>query len=255
MKNFNLFALLATSAAALAMGGCSSSNGTTPGDGGMSDVTTDSMGADGPSSSDSPSSGDSPSTTDGPTEGAAPNPKPPALGMQIDRMGRPAVNTALNHVFDPSALTAGTTKGMAKDAYNQDSLPGDWAANVPEFAKNLAIFDGLDGVCKNQPAYGAFGLPGYTALAGVLSNDALWLNTAGTTCNTYLAEELGLLGIANNDCGGRTPTENVIDVTYNVVAGTLVVAADAGAPGPVTNGITAPAVAPSATFPYFAAAQ
>ena len=31
-------------------------------------------------------------------------PAPPALGAQIERMGRPAINTALNHTFDGDAV-------------------------------------------------------------------------------------------------------------------------------------------------------
>src|SRR6185369_12071168 len=43
-------------------------------------------------------------------------PPPPVIGAQIDRFGRPVVNTALNHAFDPDETAA----GLAKDAYNQD---------------------------------------------------------------------------------------------------------------------------------------
>ena len=61
-----------------------------------------------------------------------------------------------------------------------------------------------------------------------------------------------MLGVANTDCGGRTPAENTLDVTYNVLAGTLTPATLPANPGPATNGITAPASPPSATFPYLA---
>src|SRR5262245_14446261 len=72
-------------------------------------------------------------------------PSAPTLGAQIDRMGRPVVNTGLNHGFDPTAAGA-----AAKDTYNQDSNKQTWLANVPEFAKNLALIDLLDtGVCGN----------------------------------------------------------------------------------------------------------
>jgi hypothetical protein len=160
-------------------------------------------------------------------------------------MGRPAVNTALDHTFDPTC-TAMTC--APKDTYNADNMPGNWAgAYVAQFKANLAIYDGLDTVCGNQAAFGALTLPDYTALATVLAEDALWVNTGSTTCQQYLGVELAALGIANTDCGGRTLTENVIDFTYNAVAGTYT-----ANPPPVTNGITAPASAPSATFPYLA---
>ena len=114
---------------------------------------------------------------------------PPALKTQIDRFGRPAINTALNHVFDPSA----SAKGTAKDAYNADSNVSGWAAAYgPEFAKNLAIFDGLDGTCGNQLG---FANGGYSALAGLVADDRLYVNTAGATCTTYLAVEANALGM------------------------------------------------------------
>ena len=160
-------------------------------------------------------------------------------------MGRPAINTALNHTFDTSAA-----KGPAKDAYNADSLPAHWSTNVPEFEANLAIFDGLDTMCGNQAAYGALGSPAYTTLATVLAGDVLWVNTAGTTCQQYLGVELNLLGVANADCGGRTPSENVIDLTFNAVARTLT----PGGPEPRSGDRRhqGTSIAPSSTFPYLA---
>jgi hypothetical protein len=165
---------------------------------------------------------------------------PPTLGTQVDRMGRPAINTALNHLFDPNA----TTKGAAKDAYNADNSPANWASYIPQFKANMAILDGLDTVCGNQAAYGALGNPDYTTLASVLAADMLQVNTASTTCTTYLGVELNVLGVTNTDCGGRTPSENTIDETYSLLA--------IGMASGVTNGITAPASPPSTTFPYFA---
>jgi hypothetical protein len=38
----------------------------------------------------------------------------PALGAQVDRMGRPAINTAANNTFNTNAVAA----DAAKDAYN-----------------------------------------------------------------------------------------------------------------------------------------
>ncbi|HEY5945825.1 MAG TPA: hypothetical protein VIV40_10055 [Kofleriaceae bacterium] len=76
-------------------------------------------------------------------------PSAPALGKQIDRMGRPAVNTALNHGFDdPSAAAT----QAAKTAYNEMTAKTDWLApaSIGQFAKNLAIIDVLDsGICGN----------------------------------------------------------------------------------------------------------
>ena len=72
-------------------------------------------------------------------------PAAPAVGAQIDRMARPAVNTALNHGFDATAAAQ-----PAKDTYNQDASKANWATNVGEFMINLAMIDALDsGVCGN----------------------------------------------------------------------------------------------------------
>lgn len=75
-------------------------------------------------------------------------PAAPALGAQIDRMGRPAINTALNHGFEG----ASAAKEAAKTAYNTAN-PADTtmlAPFVPEFMKNLAVIDALDtGICGN----------------------------------------------------------------------------------------------------------
>ena len=68
-------------------------------------------------------------------------PAAPTLGAQVDRLGRPAINTALNHTFDINS----TRKQAAKDAYNQDSSPSTWQATyVGEFMKNLGMLDYLD---------------------------------------------------------------------------------------------------------------
>src|SRR5437762_6344623 len=74
-------------------------------------------------------------------------PPVPRLGPQIDRMGRPAINTVLNGLHD-IAVTA----TMKKDAYNMAAEPNLWAmapiANGRsvgvEFAANLGLVDVLD---------------------------------------------------------------------------------------------------------------
>ncbi len=149
------------------------------------------------------------------------NPSLPRIGAQIDRMGRAGVNTALT---DPFSTVPMLTSDQVKDAYNAAKDPSTWASMFVGgpvgnyIAGNLAILDALDGVCGNQP----FARPGtpapvdrYKPLATVLADDQLYVNTASGTCNKYLAVETG----ATNDCGGRTPLYNTIDVTYAVVAG------------------------------------
>jgi hypothetical protein len=155
-------------------------------------------------------------------------------------MGRPAVNTALNNGFDADAGAAGS----AKDAYNADSTPTDWAANyTPQFEINLGIIDALDTVCGNQAGYTIGG--SYALLAGALTDDQLYLNTAGTS-GTYLGVELLALGgqPAGTQQGGRRLSDVVLDTTYSLLA--------IGKPTGVSNGITSNNVSFLTAFPYVA---
>ncbi|HEY2517749.1 MAG TPA: hypothetical protein VGI39_43065 [Polyangiaceae bacterium] len=183
------------------------------------------------------------------------NPAPPALGTLVDRMARPAINTALNHAFDGNATTA----GAAKDAYNADTDAGGWVpAYSGQFAANLAILDSLDkgalandgGGCGNQPyADPDAGADRYKTLSSVLAADMLWLNTASTTCSQYLAVELNATNVmANTDCGGRALPYDVIQTTYSIVSGVGLTGFGSGvsAVAAKTNGTT---------FPYLAAPQ
>jgi hypothetical protein len=168
-------------------------------------------------------------------------PSPPTPGAQIDRMGRPAINTALNHTFDVNT----TTKNAAKDAYNQDAAAGTWPTTyVAEFGKNLALLDFLDSGlsctngacvgsanhngCGNQALYngnaaggGSATATSYATLATVLGDDELYLDTSKSTCGLYLAVEFGspaVTGLGNTTCGGRAPSYDVIDFSYTAMA-------------------------------------
>jgi hypothetical protein len=194
-------------------------------------------------------------------------PPAPTLGAEIDRMGRPAVNTALTDPFN-LLLTGGGDGGYsvnaAKDAYNAQGNPAMWATFAPWIAQNLAILDGLDGVCGNQafaaPANPDGGIPPnrYGTLAGVLADDELYVNTTpkmtggAPVCALYLGVEANATSFfPNMDCGGRTPLENTIDETYQLLAGGL----SCYVSSCVVNGVT---VNPDATqasltaFPYLA---
>lgn len=167
-------------------------------------------------------SGGGPTTTVGPggsggTGGG--NPMPPMIGAQIDRFGRPAINTALNATFE----TDMTKKNMQKDAYNADSDPTKWVANyTAEFEKNLAILDSLDTVCGNQAFYdmSKMDASAYGTLASVLADDRLWINTANMCAgDVYLAVEADATGVLKNPlCGGRMLDFDVIDTSYTVLA-------------------------------------
>jgi len=174
-------------------------------------------------------------------------PAVPTLGAQLDRMGRPAVNTALNHGFDPSAAA-----GTAKTAYNQDEAVGMWQQSyTAAFMLNLALIDVLDtgltctnGTCMaetlptngdgcgNQVLYNMQALGGGTAtatsyqmLAGILADDQLYLDTTKKSCDlatshqNYLAVEFNVVtSVANTTCGGRAPTNDVMDTSLTALA-------------------------------------
>jgi len=242
--------LLAVTASFLVAGSgfvaCSSNNTTSnnnPGDAGTGDTGVNQ--GDDTGVTPTPDSGPDTGVDSGPV-----NPAPPTLGAQIDRMGRPAINTALNHAFDGNTATS----GPAKDAYNADTSA---SAYSPQFEGNLAILDSLNtgasvdggGGCGDQPYYNAAidGGGAYGTLAGVLANDMLWLNTTAAACTTgYLAVELNATNVVvNSDCGGRTLTYDTIQTTYSIVSGV-------GLTG-FSSGVTAtPATkTPTTTFPYF----
>ncbi len=174
--------------------------------------------------------------------GDSTTPAPPALGRQIDRMGRAGVNTALT---DPFNLNKSASDAV-KDQYNA-AAQSQWASYAPRIAGNLAILDSLDTVCGNQILAGATASAGrYNTLATVLADDEIYVNTDSGTCTQYLAVEANAIGIRNGDCGGRTPLYNSIDTTYSVLA--------AGALSGVSNGITRDAdasVANTSQFPFF----
>ena len=173
-------------------------------------------------------------------------PPMPTIGAQIDRMGRAAVNTALTNPFD---IEMGMTSDQVKDAYNADTEVANWTVTwSPKVAKNLAILDSLDGTCGNQFGAGMALSPSrYAVLAGILSDDQIYVNTASEACTTYLGVEANFAGVANADCGGRTPLYDTIQVTYSAAA----IGKFAG----VTSGVTkdGDGTASVTTFPFLAA--
>jgi hypothetical protein len=231
MKNTNLFLLgLASSTllAITALSGCGSNSGGTGGAGGT--------GANSSSAQNS-------SSQTGSSSGSSMFPAAPVLGAQIDRMGRAAVNTALNHTFDTNAAT----KGAAKDTYNADKDAAKWAPTYgTEFAKNLGIYDGLDTVCGNQILAGPMPVAGrYDTLGNAMAEDRLWIKTDATECKLYLGVELDATNILKNmDCGGRKLDYDTVDTSYTALSGATM---------PLTDGVAADADTKGTTFPYLAA--
>ncbi len=152
---------------------------------------------------------------------------PPQFARQIDRNGRPAVATALvSPLADPGP------RGIERDAYNA-AAQSNWTRFKDNIRGSLAIYDGLDAQCGNQvlAAAGSNAPARYETLANALADDRLYVNAASGACSQYLAVELNATGVvANTDCGGRTPREDVIDVTYTALANNLVVAVGDGVP-------------------------
>jgi hypothetical protein len=167
--------------------------------------------------------------------------------VQIDRMGRAGVNTALTNPFYresvPAELAAHET---IVDDYNAASDPTQWGAEfADEIAGNLAILDGLDTVCGNQVIAGPTPVPErYATLASVLADDQLYVNTVSGTCQQYLAVEADAIGITNDDCGGRTPLEDTIDTTYSLLAAGSLAGVGDGVP------VDADGTASTSVFPF-----
>lgn len=173
---------------------------------------------------------------------------PPTLGAQIDRVGRPAISTALVGTF----LSDDDEKATRKNEYNADDAPSTWAATwTPVIEGALGVLDSLDADCGNQLLADDDAEPGrYATLAGILADDRLYVNAASSTCGTYLgleAEVVGALGAGEGGCGGRTPLDDVIDRSYSVLAAGLLTG--------VNDGLTedADAVHDPANFPFLAA--
>ena len=176
---------------------------------------------------------------------ATPIPAAPTLGAAIDRMGRPAVNTALVAPFGDDPL-----KTAKKDAYNHAVDPSMWLTTVVdpatnpattirgEFAPNMGAFDSLDqgsglagtnmtpntpgGGCGNAALFSA--TTGYATLATVLVDDQLYVDTTKLTCNFYLSLEVEVAtggGVVHSQCGGRTLDHDVIDTSYSLLSAGL----------------------------------
>ncbi len=174
-------------------------------------------------------------------------PMPKYGKVQLDRMGRAGVNTALTSPFFRESVPAEKlVHDRIVDAYNAEAWPGRWVRKfAPGIAGNLAIFDALDTVCGNQLLAGPAAEPGrYDTLATVLADDQLYVNTRSGVCQQYLAVEANAVGIANDDCGGRTPLYDTIDTTYSLLA--------IGALSGVTDGvpIDGEGVASLTRFPF-----
>jgi hypothetical protein len=83
-------------------------------------------------------------------------------------------------------------------------------------AGNIAI-DSLDTFAVISCSPGTPRSRAVLGAAGVLADDQLYVNTASGRASKARRQG-NAVGIPNNDCGGRTPLEDTIDVTYSVLA-------------------------------------
>lgn len=167
-------------------------------------------------------------------------PAPVVLGPLVDRIGRPGVAEALVEPFGDATL-----HHMAVTCAYAEADPAKWpAALTAPIARSLAVYDALDGACGNQLLASGDGPDRYDALAGLLADDRLWIDTRQGTCSRYLAVEAAAAGLDESaDCGGRTPSMDVIDTTYSLLA--------RGTFDGVTDGVDADPDGPApAAFPY-----
>jgi hypothetical protein len=163
-------------------------------------------------------------------------PAPPALGAQIDRMGRPAISTALVAVL----ASAGPAKTAQKDAYNHAADPAAWRTTMlqtnvtveRELRGNLAVLDAIDrGLTTPMAGCGSalmyVGPPGastYQGAADMFADDQLYVDTARQSCSVYLALEFEHASggtVPHSTCGGRMLGHDVIDATYSVLVSGL----------------------------------
>jgi hypothetical protein len=121
---------------------------------------------------------------------------------QIDREGRPLTGNALLNLLGAEQVT-----NEMKEEYNS-ATPATAQKFIPEIEKGVAIYDGFDGRCGNS-------LLGYHATATLLADDRLWINSASGICTQLLAVEMANLAgrkDLQNDCGGRTPNYDSVNV-------------------------------------------
>lgn len=129
---------------------------------------------------------------------------------QIDRAGRPLTGNAL---LAPLAADVGD---RLKEAYNR-ATPATSARFVADIQKSLALYDGYDGHCGNQLLYQADvdADVRYLALATLLADDRLWIDSGSRRCTQLFGVELAQLAgrkDAEGDCGGRTPNYDAANV-------------------------------------------
>jgi hypothetical protein len=164
---------------------------------------------------------------------------------RIDRAGRPLTGNALLAPLGPDELS-----DQLKESYNA-ATPATAASFIPEIEKSLGLYDGYDGKCGNQllADHGVVPAKRYRALATVLADDRLWINSASSVCTQLFAVEMASAGRDKryrDDCGGRTPNYDAVNVYRSLLA--------AGATTGIDDGVHQDDLEHSTTvFPFLAA--
>lgn len=154
---------------------------------------------------------------------------------QIDRLARPLSKNALLGLFAPDAEA-----DALKEDYNL-ATPATAQRFIPEMARALALYDGFDGTCGNQMMAGKAGPSRYHALAALLADDRLWVDSRASVCTRFMAVERGIAG----DCGGRPPGMNAANAWRSL----LVEGADSGFDDGLDQDETPPS---DSVFPFLA---
>jgi hypothetical protein len=205
---------------------------------------------------------------DGGNPDVAGMPPPPALGAQIDRMGRPMAGAALIAAFTAS----GADPAAQKDAYNRASDPASWLTTMvrtsvtieDEIKANVAVFDAIDNGmvqntqtllgCGNGLEYaGPPGATTYRGAAALFTDDQLYVDTSRSACTIYLAleiEQASAGSFIHNTCGGRTLTYDAVDVMYSVLASGVDGLDQANGLGPRIHGSLTSHTDVKDTFPF-----
>ncbi len=165
--------------------------------------------------------------------------KPSAPIRRTDRLGRPEITNV--SLFSPKGAEE------LRDAYNGEGTFEVSAARMATYrerlARNVAFYDGLDGKAEWSPK-------GIESLTTLLLEDFLVVDMA-KPCdeNSFLEIERSLLkGVKPTSCGGRRPTDDIMDTMY-----TLYVAGLNGAR--VGDGVDKPSRELAKEFPYLVAPE
>ena len=162
---------------------------------------------------------------------------------QIDREGRPLTGNALLGLF----ATVDVSNELKED-YNA-ATPQDAARFIAEIRKALGVYDGFDGHCGNQLL--AAKADRYRTMAALLADDRLWINSKSGVCTQLFAVELASLAgrkDSKNDCGGRTPNYDSVNVYRSLLVD--------GTSSSVDDGIHRDELVHSTTeFPFLAAPE